>query len=97
MLQVFPDMMDYVDAVVTREDVEYVKPHPSHVEKTLSLLGVTRDETMIVGDERIDIMCGKSTEIKTVGVLTGSFEKRGFGEVEPTHIVPDVRDIFALL
>lgn len=97
LLRVFPDMMDYVDAVVTREDVEYVKPHPSHVEKTLFILGVGRDETMIVGDEKIDILAGKALNITTIGVLTGSFEKRGFEEVEPAYIVRDVRDILALL
>jgi phosphoglycolate phosphatase len=97
LLRVFPDMTDYVDAVVTREDVKYTKPHPSHVEKTLSVLGVERDEVMIVGDQKTDIMAGRVLGIRTVGVLTGRPEKCGFDEVEPTHIIQDVRGILDLL
>lgn len=97
VLRVFPDIMEYVDAVVTREDVERVKPDASHVQKALSMLGAGKDEAMIVGDEKIDILAGKALNIRTVGVLTGSFEKRGFDEVQPTHIVQDVREILALL
>ena len=97
LLRVFPDMMDYVDAVVTREDVKYVKPHPSHVEKALSILGVERHEAMIVGDQKTDITAGRVLGIRTVGVLTGRPEKCGFDEVEPDHILQDVRGILALL
>jgi phosphoglycolate phosphatase len=97
LLRVFPDMMDYVDAVVTREDVKYVKPHPSHAEKTLSILGVEPHEAMIVGDQKTDIMAGRALDIRTVGVLTGRPEKCGFDEVEPNHIIQDVRGILALL
>lgn len=97
LLRVFPDMMDHVDAVVTREDVRYVKPHPSHVEKTLSLLGVDRDEAIIVGDQKTDIMAGRALGIRTVGVLTGRPEKCGFDEVEPMYIFQDARGILTLL
>ncbi len=97
LLSVFPDMMEYVDAVVTREDVRYVKPHPTHTELTLSILGVERHEAIIVGDQKTDVMAGRALNIRTVGVLTGRPEKCGFDEVAPDHIIQDVRGILALL
>ncbi len=52
---------------------------------------------MIVGDQKTDIMAGRLLGIRTVGVLTGRPEKCGFDEVEPNHIIQDVRGILALL
>lgn len=90
---VFPDINQYVDAVVTREDVRYAKPHPSHTEITLALLGARKDEAIIVGDQVSDVMAGKVVGIGTVGVLTGKTTRHEFEAVHTDYIVEDVRGL----
>jgi phosphoglycolate phosphatase len=95
--KVFPDMDTYVDGIVTREDIQYVKPDPSHVVETLRVLNILSEEALMVGDHPIDIMAGKALVMQTVGVLTGRTKKEDFQKAEATHILQDIRGIPDLL
>lgn len=95
--KVFPDMDTYVDGIVTREDIQYVKPDPSHVVETLRVLNILPEEALMVGDHPIDIMAGKALVMQTVGVLTGRTKKEDFQKAEATHILQDIRGIPDLL
>jgi phosphoglycolate phosphatase-like HAD superfamily hydrolase len=94
---VFPDINDCVDAVVTREDVRYVKPHCGHTETAPALLSAKREEAIMVGDQVSDVPAGKAVGIRTVGVLTG---KTGMDEFEAAHtdyILDDVKGLTGLM
>ena len=95
--KVFPDMDTYVDGIVTREDIQYVKPDPSHVVEALRVLNILPEEALLVGDHPTDIMAGKALVMQTVGVLTGRTKKEDFQKAEATHILQDIRGIPDLL
>ncbi len=92
----FPDADEYVDAVSTRDDTRYAKPHPSHMKGVLSLLGVDPSEAMYVGDQRSDIATGKAGNMRTVAVLTGGETKVDLETAKPDHIVADIRELHNL-
>ncbi|HUJ70244.1 MAG TPA: HAD family hydrolase [Syntrophorhabdales bacterium] len=95
---VFPDMDAYVDAMVTREDVRPVKPHPAHVSAVLELLGgVDPVEAILVGDHPTDIFAGIAAGTTTVGVLTGRTERADFEKAGAAFVVRDIRDVPALI
>jgi phosphoglycolate phosphatase len=94
---VFPDMKQYIDGVVAREDIKRVKPHPAHLAKVLKILSVTPQEAILVGDHPTDILTGKALKMDTVGVLTGRTNKEDFAKVEATYIGNDIRDILSIL
>jgi len=95
---VFPDMDAYVDAMVTREDVRPVKPHPAHVLAVLGLLGpIEPGEAVLVGDHPTDIAAGLAAGTTTVGVLTGRTERADFEKAGAAFIVRDIRDVPALI
>ena len=95
---VFPDMDVYVDAMVTREDVRPVKPHPAHVVAVLELLGrVEPAEAILVGDHPTDIFAGIAAGTTTVGVLTGRTERADFEKAGAAFVVRDIRDVPALI
>jgi phosphoglycolate phosphatase len=95
---VFPDMDAYVDAMVTREDVRPVKPHPAHVGAVLELLGrVDPVEAILVGDHPTDIFAGIAAGTTTVGVLTGRTERADFEKAGAAFVVRDIRDVPALI
>lgn len=97
LTHVFPDIDEYVQAIVTRHDVDHVKPHPDHVEETLRVLGVGPDEALLVGDHPTDILGGQAFGVKTVGVLAGRTARDDFEKVGATYILHDVRGILDLL
>lgn len=90
---VFPDVDNYADSIVTREDTKYVKPNPLHVIEVLRCLRLEPDDVMLVGDHPTDIIAGRALGMRTAGVLTGRTAKDGFEKVQATYIFDDIRDI----
>jgi len=96
--RVFPDLEEYVDAMVTREDVRLVKPHPEHLAALLDLLGIVdAKDALLVGDHPTDILAGKASGASTVGVLTGRTDRADFEKVGAAFIIPDIRGVPALV
>jgi phosphoglycolate phosphatase-like HAD superfamily hydrolase len=62
---------DFFDAVITREAVLEVKPHPSHLKATLDDLRVRSQEAVVVGDSVRDVECARKLNVLAVGVATG--------------------------
>jgi phosphoglycolate phosphatase len=93
----FHDIDDYVQAVVTRDDVPQVKPNPGHAAAVLARIGVEANEAVLVGDHPTDILVGIALNVRTVGVLTG---RTGRDELQKTGahcIINDIREIAGLL
>lgn len=94
--EVFPDVRDYADSIVTREGTRYVKPSPLHVVEALRELRLQPDDVMVVGDHPTDIIAGRALNMRTAGVLTGRTAKDGFEKVQATFIFDDIRGILTL-
>jgi phosphoglycolate phosphatase len=95
--EVFPDMAAYVDAVVTRDDTDRVKPHPSHAEAVLALLRAPPESGILVGDHPTDILAGRAIRMVTVGVLTGRTRREQFFDAGATHVFDDIRGVMSLV
>ena len=61
----------FFDAVITRDSVFDVKPHPKHLEAALDALKVRSQEAVLVGDSVKDIECAIQLNVLAVGVTTG--------------------------
>ena len=55
ILEIF-GIIDYFDAVVGGDEVEYGKPHPEIFLRTFSKLGVNPNEGAVVGDTLYDVI-----------------------------------------
>jgi phosphoglycolate phosphatase len=97
VLHVFPDIRDFVEVIVTRDDVERVKPHPDHASEVLRLLGVRPEEALVVGDHPTDIESGQAISAMSAAVLTGRTTRKIFEEVGTTYILSDVRGVLDVL
>ncbi len=77
VLRLFPDIGQYCQAFLSRDDVGRVKPHPDHLEAALKILEVPPSETMVVGDSVSDMQGAKELNVYAVGLTTGiSSEKQ---------------------
>ena len=61
----------YFDAIITRDDVAAVKPHPAHLREVLDILNVMPQNAILVGDSVKDMSCADKLGVLTVGVITG--------------------------
>lgn len=93
VLKVFPDIAQQCQVVLTREEVEDVKPHPGHLHAALRTLGVVPGEAVMVGDHPLDILLGKRTGTFTVGVLTGHSGPEALRSANADLIVEKAIDI----
>jgi phosphoglycolate phosphatase-like HAD superfamily hydrolase len=63
-------------AVVTRDDVKRLKPHPMAVRLAAKQIGVAPEQCVMVGDTGVDVRSAKAAGALAVGVLCG------FGEMD---------------
>jgi phosphoglycolate phosphatase len=97
LTHVFPEIREYVPVIVTRHEVERVKPHPDHAAAVLRLLDLRPDEAILVGDHPTDILGGKNIGMKTAGVLAGRTTREEFAEAGATYILKDIRGILDIV
>jgi phosphoglycolate phosphatase len=94
---IFPDIRDYCDAVVTRDDTVRVKPHPDHIRAVLRILNEEPARSAMVGDHPMDVVVGKEVGALSVGVLTGYSGIADLKSAGADLILERVSDITACL
>ncbi len=70
------------DAIVTREDVRRLKPHPEPVLLAAQRLGLAPQDCLMVGDTAVDIQAGGAAGARTVGVLCGFGQARDLADAD---------------
>ncbi len=94
---VFPDVDEHFACLVTRQDVQRVKPHPEHLLKAMSLMGAEAGNTLMVGDHPMDVIVGKRAGTHTAGVTSGE-APRGLLEAEsPDYLAGDAGELMHML
>jgi beta-phosphoglucomutase len=62
------NLLPYLDAILSNEDVEHAKPHPQMYERAVELLQVNPDETLVVEDNEVGVQSARAagTHVMTV-------------------------------
>jgi HAD superfamily hydrolase (TIGR01549 family) len=87
----------FFDAVVPRESVAGVKPHPAHLEAVLKALKVKSDEAVLVGDSVKDMECARKLDVLAVGVATGISSIKDLSHSGAHYLASSANDIPALI
>ena len=95
--QVFPDILEFCNTVITRELISNVKPHPEHLMAALKLLDVAPQFASMVGDHPMDIKIGKDVGTLTIGVLSGYSKSNDLLKAGADIIIDKAADIFSVL
>jgi phosphoglycolate phosphatase len=87
------NLLGILDAVVTRDDVDELKPDPGIVFKALNLASAKADEAILVGDAIIDIKAAKAASVRCIAVPTGPYPATRLLQEEPDFIVSSLLDV----
>ncbi len=81
----------YFNAVITRSDVNAMKPNGKLISKTLEVLKVRGEEAVYVGDTIYDVMAAKAAGTKAIAVLGGSHGEELLKNADPDLIINGLR------
>ncbi len=85
------------EVLLTRDDLERIKPDPEHLLAALQELDVEPREAVMVGDHPTDAQCAKAAGALSVGVLTDKTTKQQLLEAGADLVVDDVPALAAIL
>ena len=97
VLAMFPDLDNYIDCLHARDDVQYLKPDPRHLQLNLAALSVDPSAALMVGDGALDMQAGKALNMHCVGVLTGSNDSNALFAAGANEVLEDYRGLVNLL
>ncbi len=69
------ELMDYFDVLIGREDVKNPKPNSEPIEKAINFLKIDKKSCWMIGDTRMDMLCAKNANVKSIGVI-GDYESK---------------------
>ena len=83
----FTKLDGLLDAIVTAHDVINPKPSAEPVEKALAALSVPPERAIMVGDSRFDILTGKESGTRTLGVAWGLESREALERLNPDGLL----------
>jgi phosphoglycolate phosphatase len=84
------------DVLLTRDDVEKVKPDPEHLLAALNLLNSEPQNSIMVGDHITDIIAGKDANMKTVWLKRQNVSW-STDDVSPDFVLSEISKILEIV
>lgn len=94
---VFPDIKEHFSCVLTRDDVEQVKPHPAHLLQALDIMQIPPANALMVGDHPLDIETGKRAGTQTLAVASGEYSFEALIKAGADYTFADASGILDLI
>lgn len=92
---VFPDILSFVDMVLTRDETPLVKPDPDHLIKVLEAFALSAGKVAMVGDHTMDMKLAKDVGAYAIGVLTGHSNAADLSGAGADMIINKASDIIS--
>ena len=92
-------ILDYVDLVITADDVANPKPDPEGISKALAHFSVSGSDAIFIGDTVHDMRAGQSGGVQTCAVTWGAGSLSLLTAENPDHICSspaELRDVLGL-
>ena len=93
VLYVFPQLQEYVDCLIARDDTRYLKPDIRHLKTALEKMGTNSEKSAMIGDGELDMVSGKKLGLTCIGVLTGNTTKDDLSLAGANLVISECKDI----
>jgi len=88
---------EFFGVTVPRDKVNFVKPNPEHLEMALKVLGVGPEETVVVGDSKVDMESARELKAIAVGLPTGTSTTEQLTVHGANYIITSITDLPVLI
>ena len=78
-------------------DETFSKPHPQMLLEIMEVLGVSPNESLMIGDTEYDLMMAQNAGVAAVGVTYGVHERERLVQHRPLACVADIRELTSWL
>jgi len=85
------------DVVVTRNDVERIKPSGESVQKAVSTLGHAPNEVTYVGDSWADVVAAKNAGVMAIAIIGGISPKEKILQASPDAIISSLDELLGII
>jgi pyrophosphatase PpaX len=90
-------MYEYIDTIVSVDEVERPKPDPEGIRKALKELGSSADGALMVGDSHYDIEAAHNAGIPCAAVAWSLKGIDYLKQYKPAYIIDDIRELFPIV
>jgi len=90
------NLYNLIDVLITRDDVENLKPDPEPVLKALVKLNLNNDECVMVGDHPNDIISAKSANVRVIAI-PNVYDKEILEKYKPDYIFDRIIDVESVI
>ena len=73
------------------------KPDPEIVNYLMEKLNVSKEETVMIGDSKTDILCGNNARIDTIAVTYGYDTIENLKSANPTYMIEDFGELLDMI
>ncbi len=87
----------YLSILVTRNDMEKLKPHPHGLVYAMKVLRASPEESLYVGDSTIDIEAAKLAMMKCASVATGLYHVDALRKFSPDYAISSLQELEPIL
>jgi phosphoglycolate phosphatase-like HAD superfamily hydrolase len=92
-----PDVFTQIITIYDLDSSAYVKPHPFMTNQIMKMVGVTPQETVLVGDAKSDMQLAQNANIEPIAVLTGHLNRTDAEGLGVKYIIDDVTKLKQVL
>ena len=85
--------LPYLDLILTRDDVELMKPEAQGIMKALEILHVKQDQVIFVGDSVIDIQAARKAGISCIGLTQGMSTSKILSDEGPDYLISSIEKV----
>ncbi len=85
-----------LEPVVSRDDVDFLKPRAEGILRVLAQWKTTMQETLFVGDSRADVLGARAAGVRVAIVRGGECEAAEFDALPPDYLVSALDEVSAL-
>jgi len=87
----------YLDVIEGRKKDLAIKPAPDQLLKICNEVNVKPENTLMVGDTELDILCGQNANTKTCAVSYGYRKIEDIKKYKPNYLIDDLKIILEII
>lgn len=92
-------LIDYFSVIVASDDVEEIKPSAEPIERAMDILGVSKEDVVMVGDTEFDLGSAKNADVTSA--LVGWSDEREMlindEKFAPDYIINKFEDLYNIV